>query len=121
MKIKIFFHDNEILGELQNTKTAKTIYDSLPLDGAAIRWEEEVYFAIPVRISPEKDATEEVREGDIAYWPQGQSFCVFFGKEPNSTGNKTRAASKVNVFGKIEDISLFHNIKDGDLIIVERA
>src|SRR3989338_1237560 len=121
MKIKIFFGHHEIEANLENTKTAKAVYNALPLDGAASRWGNEIYFAIPVSLKAEKGATENVEEGDIAYWPEGRCFCVFFGKTPASSGNQIRAASKVSIFGKIKDVSKFHEIKDHDLIIVEKA
>ncbi|MEK6943313.1 MAG: cyclophilin-like fold protein [Nanoarchaeota archaeon] len=121
MKIKIFFGHHEIEAVLDKTPTAKAIYEALPFDGAASRWGDEIYFPIPVSLKAEKSATENVKEGDVAYWPEGHCFCVFFGKTPASTENQIRAASKVNVVGKIKETSMFHEIKDGDLIIVEQA
>ena len=85
MKIKIFVNDIEAIAELKNTPTTNAIYDALPLDGAANRWGDEIYFVIPLRIDIEDNATEVVEEGDIAYWPEGCCFCIFFGKTPNST------------------------------------
>lgn len=122
MKIKIFAQDIEAEAELDGTETAKHIYSRLPLDGAANRWGDEIYFVIPVRLEAEKDATEVVEKGDVAYWPEGCCFCIFFGKTPDSTETEIRAASKVNIFGKIKgDLSVFKKIKNGDLIIVERG
>ena len=92
------------------------------MDGAANRWGDEIYFAIPVRIDLEKDATEIVEKGDIAYWPEGCCFCIFFGKTPASTETEIRAASKVNILGKIKgDSAIFKKIQNGDLVIVEEA
>ena len=67
MKIKIFTGHIEAVAELENTPTAKAIYKSLPLDGAANRWGDEIYFVIPVKIDAEKNAAEAVEKGDIAY------------------------------------------------------
>ena len=121
-KIKIFCNDIETETELENTPTAKAIYKMLPIDGAANRWGDEVYFVIPLRLELEKDATEVVEKGDIAYWPEGCCFCIFFGKTPDSTETDIRAASKVNIFGKIRgDSTVFSNVKNGDLVIVEKA
>lgn len=121
MKIKIFCSEIEIEAELENTPTAKQIYESLPLDGAANLWGDEIYFVIPVRIEAEKDATDAVEAGDVAYWPEGCCFCIFFGKTPESTDDGIRAASKVNVFGKIiGDLSILKTVKNGDLIIIEK-
>ena len=122
MKIKIFTGDIEAVAELDNTPTAKAIYNSLPLDGAANRWGDEIYFVIPVKIDAEKNATELVEEGDVAYWPEGCCFCIFFGKTPESTETEIKAASKVNIFGKIiGDSSIFKKIQNGDLVIVEKV
>jgi len=122
MKIKIFVNDIESVAELEETETAKAIYDMLPIDGAANRWGDEIYFVIPLRIDEEKDATDVVEIGDIAYWPEGCCFCIFFGKTPESTETEIKAASKVNIFGKLgTDAKAFKDIKNGDLIIVEKA
>ena len=121
MKIKIFINDIEAEAELEDTPTAKAIYDALPLEGAANRWGDEIYFVIPVALHEEKDATEEVEEGDIAYWPEGRCLCIFFGKTPASKGNEARAASKVNVFGKVKNAFVFKSVKDMDMVIIEKT
>ena len=122
MKIKIKSGNIEANAELKNTETAKKIYDALPLTGMANRWGNEIYFSIPIYLEEEKDSKEIVEIGDIAYWPTGNCFCIFFGKTPASKGNEPRAASKVNVFGKvIGDAATLKTIKDGDEIIVSKA
>ena len=122
MKIKIFVNEIEIEAELEKTPTAKEIYNSLPLDGAANRWGDEIYFVVPVRIDAEKGATDIVEIGDVAYWPEGSCFCIFFGKTPESTDEEIKAASKVNIFGKIiGDVTALKTVKNGDLIIVEKS
>lgn len=122
MKIKIFVNEIEMEAELENTPTAKEIYNSLPIDGAANRWGDEIYFAIPVRINVEKNVTDVVEIGDIAYWPEGSCFCIFFGQTPESTDEEIKAAYKVNIFGKIiGDAKIFKSVKNGDLVIVEKG
>ncbi len=122
MEIKIFAQDIEATAELEDNKTSRFIYSRLPLDGATNRWGDEIYFVIPVIIEEEKDSTDIVEVGDIAYWPEGCCFCIFFGKTPNSTETEIKAASKVNIFGKIKgDPTVFRKIKNGDLVIVEKA
>ncbi len=121
MRITIFTGDIEAVAELKNTATAKAVYRSLPLDGAANRWGDEIYFVIPVRTDAEKSATEVVEQGDIAYWPEGNCLCIFWGSTPASKGSEIRAASKVNVFGKINgSAKVFSKVKDGDLVVVEK-
>ena len=122
MKIKITSGNISAMTELKNTDTAKAVYKALPIEGSANRWGAEIYFPIPVNIEAEPDAQEIVSEGDIAYWPEGSCFCIFWGRTPASKGNEIRAASKVNVFGNVTgDARIFTKVKNGDLIVLERA
>jgi uncharacterized protein len=122
MKIKIKSGDVEIEAELNGSNTAKKIYENLPLNGEVKIWGEEVYFDVPVEIGDEEDAKEEVEVGELGYWLQGNCFCIFFGKTPASTGEKPRAASKVNVFGKLRgDFEGLRRIEKGDGIIIEKG
>ena len=122
MKIRIFANDIEIEAELEKTPTAKEIYNSLPFDGAANRWGDEIYFVVPLKLDLEKGATDVVEKGDITYWPEGSCFCIFFGKTPDSTDEEIKAASKVNIFGKIiGDVNALKTVKNGDLVVVEKA
>lgn len=122
MKIKIISGDVSAVAELKNTETAKTVYKILPIEVSANRWGDEIYFPIPASIEAEPDAHEIVNEGDVAYWPEGSCFCIFWGKTPASKGSEIRAVSKVNVFGRIKgDAKIFSKIKSGDLIILEKA
>ena len=122
MKIKISSGKISAVAELKHTQTAKAIYNALPLEAAANRWGDEIYFPIPVSLDSEQEAKEVVSEGDVAYWPEGSCFCIFWGRTPASKGDEIRAASKVNVFGKIVgDAKIFSKIKDGDLIVISRA
>ena len=121
MKIKISSGSISTVAELNNTPTAKAIYDALPIEGAANRWGDEIYFVITTDLEAENNAKEVVSEGDVAYWPEGSCFCIFWGRTPASKGNEIRAASKVNVFGKIKDAYIFKKVKNGDLVSVEKA
>ncbi|MBU1999038.1 MAG: hypothetical protein KKE64_06040, partial [Candidatus Omnitrophica bacterium] len=49
---------------------------------------------------PEENLTSEVDVGDIAYWPEGQCICVFFGPTPVSKTDKPVPASPVAIIGK---------------------
>ena len=121
MKIKISSGSIKAIAELRNTLTAKAVYDALPIEGAANRWGDEIYFVIPLNLDIEGDSKEIVEKGDVAYWPEGRCFCIFFGKTPASKGNEIRAASKVNLFGKIRgDAKIFKKVNNGDFVILEK-
>ena len=105
MKIKIMIKDDVVLtAKLNKSRTSEEIASTLPLEGSANVWGDEIYFEIPVDIPLSADAVEEVEIGTLAYWPTGSALCIFFGPTPVSTGSKPRAYSPVNVFGIIEDI-----------------
>ena len=122
MKIKIFANEIGVEAELENTESAKRFYESLPIDGASNRWGDELYFVIPLKLDLEEDSTDVVEKGDIAYWPEGSCFCIFFGKTPESTDTEIKAASNVNIIGKIIGNSdVFKTVKNGDLVVVEKG
>ena len=122
MKIKIVSGNVSTIAELRNTQTAKAIFNILPVEASVNRWGDEIYFPIPINLDAEPDAKEVVNEGDVAYWPEGSCFCIFWGRTPASKGNEIMAASKVNVFGKVKgDAKIFGKVKNGDLIVLERA
>jgi uncharacterized protein len=87
---------------LEDTPTALAIADALPLTGFANRWGDEIYFTVPVDLPLEPGSRELLELGELGYWPTGNAFCLFFGPTPLSQGNEIRAASAVNVFGKIQ-------------------
>src|SRR5512136_1783319 len=99
---------------LNDSPTARKIYEALPIEARGKTWGDEIYFAIPVKSSLEKDAKELVEVGDLSYWPTGSAFCIFFGPTPMSRGNEVRPASAVNVIGKVSgDPKVFKKVADG--------
>jgi len=120
--IKIITKNINITAELNDSNIAKSIWDSLPIEGDAQRWGDEIYFEIPVKEKLDTQARRDMEVGEIAYWPPGKAFCIFFGPTPVSKGNQPRAASNVNPVGKIMgDATLFRSVKDGEKIRLEKA
>jgi hypothetical protein len=109
-----------VKGELNESATAKAIWDALPIKAKANTWGDEIYFEIPVKEELAPDAREEVRKGEMGYWPVGRAFCIFFGPTPASLGDEPRAASAVNPIGFIKDDPLvLKQVKNGAEIILE--
>ena len=88
--------------QLNDTATAMAIMEALPLEARASRWGGEIYFSIPVEARLETGAREVVQAGELGFWPPGSAFCIFFGRTPASEGEEIRAASAVNIVGRIE-------------------
>jgi len=91
----------EVQCEWNESRTAELLYQALPLSASGNYWGGEIYFDVPVRTPVESDATDVVERGTIAYWPAGPCLCVFWGPTPASVGNECRAASDVNVVGRV--------------------
>ena len=106
--------------ELNDSKTAVAIWEALPIEAKADTWGDEIYFGIPVRA--EADAAKEVVAlGDLAFWPPGHAFCIFFGPTPASRGDEIRPASPVNVVGRVNgDATVFKKVRAGTRVTLER-
>lgn len=110
----------EIAAELNETETAQAIWDALPIKARGNRWGDEIYFSIPVTLG-EENARAVVDVGDLAYWPAGNGFCIFFGPTPMSSGAEPVPASPCNVFGKIiGDATILKQVPSGAEILIER-
>ena len=113
-KILITVENLSVTAELLDTPTARKIVEALPFEGTVNVWGQEIYFTIPLNLEQEPDAREDVNVGDLAYWPAGPAFCIFFGPTPVSTGSQPRAYSPVNVFGRVVgDAKQFKTIPNG--------
>lgn len=109
------------LAELNDSPTARLLWDALPIEGRANRWGDEIYFAIPVDADEEPGAVAAVEVGAIAFWPPGNAFCIFWGPTPASRGTQPMAASPVNLLGQIEgDATQFARVASGARVRLER-
>jgi hypothetical protein len=121
-KIRILVSDLKVEAELNESKTAQLIWEALLIEAKANLWGEEIYFSIPVKTGLEQGAREVVLAGELGYWPTGHAFCIFFGPTPASRGNEIRAASAVNIIGKVlTDPKVFLKVKEGAKVTLERA
>ena len=109
------------VGLLNDSKTATAIWDALPIEAKAETWGDEIYFGIAVRAEAD-GAKEVVALGDLAYWPPGHAFCIFFGPTPASRGNEIRPASPVNVVGRVSgDATVFKKVRAGTRVTLQRG
>ena len=104
---------------LNDTNTARAVWNALPITAAANTWGDEIYFGIPVNSDLEQ-GREVVDLGDLGYWPPGRAFCIFFGPTPASRGDEIRPASAVTVIGQVTgDTTLFKRVRAGTTITIE--
>ena len=108
-----------VTARLNESRTAEAIWQALPIEGRANRWGDEIYFPIPLDLEAE-DGREVVEVGELGYWPPGSALCIFWGRTPASQGDEIRAASPVNVFGRIEgEAAGFGVVRSGEPVRVE--
>ena len=90
--------------------------------GALCVRRDEIYFAIPVT-GDKGDQMRTIMEiGELAFWPPGHAFCIFWGPTPASEADEPRAASDVVPIGKlIGDFSKLADTADGQPIRIEQV
>ena len=120
--IKIAIEGFELTAHLNDSDTAEKIYNATPFESMVNTWGSEIYFSIPVESPSAPNARADLEIGEIAFWPPGTAFCIFFGPTPLSQNERPRAASPVNVIGKIEgDPSVLRKVKGGATIQIIKA
>ncbi|MDF0592449.1 cyclophilin-like fold protein [Methanotrichaceae archaeon M04Ac] len=97
----------------RNPRTAREIFERLPLEARAQLWGEEVYFELPFALTDENPSPSS-EAGDVSYWTPGSAFCIFFGRTP--------PYSAVNHIGRIvSGIDVFPRVEEGDRIVLRRG
>ena len=117
MDIKIIVSDIIIICKLRKNKTANEIIKLLPLKSAVNTWGDEIYFEIPkINVNIEDNAKDIVKLGEIAFWIEGNSIAIGFGRTPISKLNEIRLAARVNIWADTEypeQLKLLSKISDG--------
>ena len=113
---------NVFEAELNDSATGKAIYGALPIRAKGQRWGGEIYFSIGVSCELEENSRDVLEEGELAYWPPGTAFCIFFGPTPVSSADEIRAASAVNIVGRMKgDWSGLWDVPHGAEICIEKV
>ena len=126
-QIKVLFPDidREIIIGLDDSRSPKTfqaILENLPVEINITKWGDELYTERTHISAIEENAKREVDYLDVAYWPEGNALCLFYGPTPISKDGQILAYSPVNIVGKIisngnEKDELLTMIKDNTKVI----
>ena len=91
---------DEFVIKLNDSITADALFLTLPLERDINVWGGEIFFEVPVHQG--LDSGRKVMEvGEVAYWPEGEAFCIFFGRTPASKGDAPEAYSPVTPLGRV--------------------
>lgn len=124
--LRIQVGDRECTAEWveDSQSTRKAIEEALPLEGKGRKWGEELYFRTGVDVEGENTRTE-LPVGAIAYWPEGNAICLFWGKTPASRDDEPRAAAPVSIVARITDMAALmtatDDVADGTRIRLTRS
>lgn len=120
-KIVIRIGEIALEGELNDSGTARLVWEALPIEANGQTWGDEIYFRIPVSADLE-DPRAVVELGDIGYWPNGHAFCIFYGRTPASGENDIVPASPVDVIGRMtSDVSVLKGTTSPGPVIIDRG
>ena len=110
------FDNFEIKLNLDKSETALKLSKLSSFKAQINTWGEEIYFETKnLGIKPDKNARDIVTFGEVAYWCEGHSIAIGFGKTPFSNGNEIRLVSKVNIFATFSTSSkVLNNLKKLD-------
>ena len=120
-KIFLQFGPIKIEGMLNDSPTAKAVWENLPIESVVNLWGNEIYFEIPVASSLDNNATTEIKKGYICYWPMAKAICIFFGPTPLSKGQEIVPACPVNLIGNIiGDSELLKKVEEREIVKINR-
>tara|TARA_Y100000590_G_scaffold446096_1_gene579317 strand:- start:1536 stop:1928 length:393 start_codon:yes stop_codon:yes gene_type:complete len=121
--IKITINELSIKADLNDSVTADKLWAVMPIKGVVKRWGREIYFDLPMKDDRSKEARESLVIGEIAFWPEGSAFCIFWGQTPASNNDSDiRAINPVNPLGRLRIIPIpdLDAVNPGDTIVLER-
>lgn len=109
--------------ELYDTCAGRELLANLPQTISMSRWGDEFYGTLHPKIGHAGDTLRDVFEiGEVAMWPPGNAFCIFFGRTPMSTDDAPVAASPVNSLGSVDgDVTVFKQVRSGVKVVLEAA
>ncbi len=113
--------DLDVTFELNDSHTAEAIWLALPFEAYVNVWGEEIYFEIPVKAGVE-NGRKVMKVGEVAYWPQGQALCFFFGPTPVSRGQEPVAISPVSPVGiVVSGVDPLKEIGDRTHVVLDKG
>jgi hypothetical protein len=107
-----------VICELVDEPELEKLLENSSFEAKAERWGDEVYFELPVKLELKGERTL-MEVGEVAYWPDGNCLCIFFGPTPMSRDEQPVAYSKVKPLGRvIEGLNRLKDVSNEELVRV---
>jgi hypothetical protein len=103
MRAKIDIGGTQYEAELDDSVLGIDLKSHMPLSFSMSRWGDELYGDWGISVNPSGGTKEVMEIGELAYWPPGNAFCIFFGPTPASKNDEPRIASPGYSLGRIVD------------------
>jgi hypothetical protein len=110
------------LDESRSPKTIKAILENLPIEVNINKWGQELYTDRTSIVAQEENAKLEVGLVEVAFWPEGNALCLFYGPTPISKADKIVPASSVNIVGHIvsHDNNIVDKVKNTSKVLIKQ-
>lgn len=101
ISIRLTVDGNVLEGTLYSTVSSAQLIRRLPLELELTRWGNAYLGSLHRPLGPwlESEARTLLQIGELAWWPERNALCIFFGSTPASEADEPRAASPVNPLG----------------------
>lgn len=107
--------------ELNDSDTANAVYLALPLTRDVSTWGGEIYFPVPVE-HPLENGKRVLDVGEVAFWPEGNAFCIFFGRTPFSKGSEPASYGPVTPIGRVvSNLDKLEDMTDKTEIVLDHS
>lgn len=67
------------MDDSRSPKTFQALLENLPVEISITKWGDELYTERTQVSAIEENAKKEVDYLDVAYWPEGNALCLFYG------------------------------------------
>ena len=119
--IRIAVGGLSIDGELNDTEGARALARVLPLTAEFRVWGDELHFDVPLEDELVVRPDKSVSVGDLGFWAEGRTLCIFFGPTPMSAGEEPVSAVPVTVVGRLQRVEeLRTRKKTGEITMLAR-
>jgi uncharacterized protein len=110
------------LDDSRSPKTVKAILENLPIEVNINKWGQELYTDGTSIVAQEENAKSEVSLLDVAFWPEGNALCLFYGPTLISKAGNIVPASPVNIVGRIvsHDNNIVDKVKNTSKVLIKQ-